>query len=88
MFINAEADVNVISPKGNTTLHSAAALGKFECMGLLLGQGIPINSINNDGQIALRVHLTQCEAATDEASLLLYAAGETLNNTDNIILRS
>ena len=86
MLINAEADVNVISPRGNTTLHSAAASGKLECIGLLLGQGIQINCMNNDGQNALKVHLTQCEAATDEASLLLYAAGETLNNVDNITI--
>ena len=82
-LLNAGADVNTNDINGNTTLIIAAGLGcsrRSQSIRLLLQAGARVNKRNKLGLNALEHYLTQHASVSKQIALLLYAAGEILEN--------
>ena len=94
-LIKSGADVNSFTNTGFTALMFAAISGNiklgyhgqafdFSKSGintskLLLRAGARVNKANRDGHNALQCHIIECEKINEELSMLLFAAGETVN---------
>ena len=84
-LITAGADVNIKDNNGNTAFHaltSAKNIFTTElCMTLLLNAGAFINIPNNQGFNPLKCYITKLERISNKLALLMYAAGEKLDDT-------
>ena len=78
----AGADVNKLDNNYQTPLLATALTGNCSRAKLLLKAGTLINKQDNMGDNALIVHLEECEPIEENSAMLLYAAGETLNDVN------
>ena len=77
-LITAGASVNTADEFGNTPLMGAAISGRTPCIRALLKTGCHINRTHADGTNALEHHIAESKRQNEKATLLLYAARETL----------
>ena len=77
-LINAGDNVNTVDKSGNTPLMAAAISGGTSCIRALLKAGCHINRTHANGTNALERHIAESKRQSEKATLLLYAAGETL----------
>ena len=77
-LINAGASVNTVDKSGNTPLMGAAISGRTSCIRALLKSDCHINRKHADGANALERHIAESKRQNEKATLLLFAAGETL----------
>ena len=69
---------------GNSILHDIASTRRYQCVVIMLAAGVFINIKNNLGQNALKYHLVKHRYEREDIVKLLYAAGEILNEKQNL----
>ena len=80
LLIQAGADVNKRDNEDDTALSIAGQFAHYNCLKVLLQAGAKINISNKTGRNALTIHITEKETVHQETAMLLYAAGEQLEN--------
>ena len=82
LLLKAGADVNTTDFNGVTSLIAAALSGSLQCVKLLLTKGAHVNRKTNYGNNALAMSILYNSTPNcEEMTRLLFAAGETLDDT-------
>ena len=84
-LLEAGADVNSFQEGGSTALITAAKCSITALVRKLLLAGAHINFINNRGENALKVHLSSPHFKPNDTAILLYAAGEKLEDFGSLV---
>ena len=88
ILIYAGADVNAISNVGTTVLFDAIESHQNKCAKLLLSAGVHVNRTNVNGDNVLAHHIKNSRSIDERLAMLLFAAGEFLDDTTLGILDS